>query len=312
MFVVIVFGANAQELTIPIQTQYLADNPFMLTPTFAGIGDNFRIRLNGLTQWVGIKNSPINQSLSADLRVADRDGVGVVLYNDKNGFTRQYGAKLSWAHHLILDENSDQFLSLGLSFNLNHFRIDIENFDPNIFDVDVTDSRFTQNYNIDAGALYRLKNFYFAFNLANILNKQVNDFRTPEPSLLRNYQVYTGYRYRTASSSKFEFEPSALFQFFESDKRSSTDLNLKLRYYSYDDYFWAGVTYRFLNDQVARPLTVGPMAGLKKKNFYFGYSYEITLNNLANYNTGTHMITLGFDFLQGASNCPCTENRIVY
>lgn len=67
---------QAQELTIPAQTQYLADNPFSISPTFAGIGDNARVRLNGLTQWVGIKDSPINQSLAVDFRIADRSGIG--------------------------------------------------------------------------------------------------------------------------------------------------------------------------------------------------------------------------------------------
>jgi hypothetical protein len=38
-------------------TQYLADNPFVISPAYAGIGDNFRVRLNGLTQWVGIKDA---------------------------------------------------------------------------------------------------------------------------------------------------------------------------------------------------------------------------------------------------------------
>jgi hypothetical protein len=44
----------SQELNLPVFTQYLADNPFILSPAYAGIGDNLRIRANGLTQWVGI------------------------------------------------------------------------------------------------------------------------------------------------------------------------------------------------------------------------------------------------------------------
>ena len=51
-----------QELNLPVWTQYLADNAFVISPTFAGIGDNFRVRANGLTQWVGIKNAPDNNS----------------------------------------------------------------------------------------------------------------------------------------------------------------------------------------------------------------------------------------------------------
>ena len=45
---------RSQELAIPTFTQYLADNPFIISPAYAGIGDHVKIRLNGLTQWVGI------------------------------------------------------------------------------------------------------------------------------------------------------------------------------------------------------------------------------------------------------------------
>jgi hypothetical protein len=50
IFVSIIQQVDAQELTIPAQAQYLADNPFSITPTFAGIGDNVRIRVNGMAQ----------------------------------------------------------------------------------------------------------------------------------------------------------------------------------------------------------------------------------------------------------------------
>ena len=50
-----------QELNLPVFTQYLADNNFVVSPTYAGIGDNLKIRGNALTQWVGIKDAPDNQ-----------------------------------------------------------------------------------------------------------------------------------------------------------------------------------------------------------------------------------------------------------
>jgi type IX secretion system PorP/SprF family membrane protein len=105
----------SQELNIPVATQYLADNPFVISPTFAGIGDNFRIRANGMKQWVGIQDSPQNQSVYADFRIADQSGVGVSFYNDKNGYTSQSGAKFSFAHHIILEYYSKQYLSFGMS-----------------------------------------------------------------------------------------------------------------------------------------------------------------------------------------------------
>ena len=97
-----VLTARGQELTIPQLSQYLADNPFVMSPTYAGIGDHVKIRLNGLTQWVGIKDAPDTQSLAADMRIGEKSGIGMVLYNDSNGETKQQGARLSFAHHLTL------------------------------------------------------------------------------------------------------------------------------------------------------------------------------------------------------------------
>jgi type IX secretion system PorP/SprF family membrane protein len=311
VFLLFITADYAQELNLPVFTQYLADNQFVVSPTFAGIGDNMRIRANGLTQWVGIKNAPDNQSLYADFRIADRSGIGLSFYNDKNGFTKQTGAKISFAHHLVLDYYSKQYLSFGLSYNINNFKIDISKFDPTIIDPSVTDERAVSNNNFDAGALYRLNNFYVSLNVNNILNKKIDIYRGVEPSLLRNFQLYTGYVIKSESNSRLEYEPSVFYQYFQSDKRSSTDINVKARYYdSNDGYYWGGISYRFLNDQIFQPLNVGPMVGLKKSNIYVGYSYQTILNELRSFNSGTHVITIGFDLFQGVSNCPCSQSPV--
>ncbi|RED24891.1 type IX secretion system PorP/SprF family membrane protein [Flavobacterium cutihirudinis] len=313
-----VTSGYSQELNLPVFTQYLADNPFILSPAYAGIGDNLRIRANGLTQWVGIKDAPENQSLYADFRILDRSGVGISLYNDKNGNTRQAGAKVSFAHHIILDYYSKQYLSFGISYNFNSFRIDVNNFTGDVNqpgtpaqDIYVSDNRYTSNNNFDISALYRNKGFYLSFNANNVLKKNVDNYSKTEPYVLSNYQVYTGFTFRDGENNRIEYEPSVFYQYFASDGRSSTDFNFKYRRYNrYEDYYWIGASYRFLNDQFPKPLSVGPMAGFMKSKFYFAYSYQIMFNDLGNYNSGTHMITIGFDFLQSISNCPCTQGPV--
>lgn len=311
-------SSYSQELNLPVFTQYLADNPFVVSPTYAGIGDNLRIRANGLTQWVGIKDAPENQAIYADMRILDRSGIGISLYNDKNGNTRQTGAKISFAHHLTLDYYSKQYLSFGISYNINTFKIDIDkfNFETGTFggvDPGVTDNRKIANNNFDIGILYRNKEFYASLNIGNLLNKDIDKFYHEEPVLLRNYQLYTGYVFKENAQNRVEYEPSIFYQYFASDKRSSTDLNFKYRQFNrYDDYFWIGVSYRFLNDQILEPNALGPMAGFKKSNFYFGYSYQASLSQISTYNSGTHVITIGLDFFQGISNCPCTQSPVHY
>ena len=306
-----VTSSYGQELNIPIATQYLADNPFAISPTYAGIGDNLRIRANLVKQWVEIKDAPFYQSVFADFRIADQSGVGIIFYNDRNGYTSQAGAKFTFAHHIILDYYSKQYLSFGMSFNINNFKIDISDFKPGSFDPSIVDDRFTSNNNFDVSLLYRNKGFYASFNASNILDKNIDQFSgiKLEPNLLLNYQVYTGYVVKLQHYQ--ELEPSMFFQYFQSDGRSSTDLNIKFRKFDrYENYYWGGVTYRFLNDQIMKPLTIGPMFGFKKSGFYFGYSYQVTLNELASYNSGTHGVTIGFDFLQNLSNCPCTQSPV--
>jgi type IX secretion system PorP/SprF family membrane protein len=300
------FVSSSQELTIPNFTQYLADNPSIVSPSYMGIGDHIKLRVNGLTQWVGIKNAPDNQSLSIDGRLGQKSGLGMFLYNDKNGNTYQKGAKIAFAHHLILDYYNDKYLSLGISFVYNTFEIDIANFTPNTNPF-VNNDRRLNNTNFDVGFLYRHKNFDFSANANNILNKDTDGFYIQEPNKLRNYNFYSTLVLKKDSSSKMEYEPSAHFQYYESDKRSVTDINFKVRKLDFESYYWAGLSYRFLNDQFGKPLNIGPMAGLKKNNFYFAYSYQITTNALIGYNSGTHMVTLGFDFFQDSSNCPCTQ-----
>jgi type IX secretion system PorP/SprF family membrane protein len=308
---------NGQELNLPVFTQYLADNNFVVSPTYAGIGDNLKIRANGLTQWVGIKGAPDNQSLYADFRIADRSGVGLSFYNDKNGNTLQKGAKVSFAHHLILDYYSKQYLSFGISYNLNNFRIDVTKFNngtnqPPVSNPIINDDRATNNNNFDVGFLYRNKGYFLSFNANNILEKNIDeDIRIAEPSLLLNYQIYTGYTFNGPDKSRLEFEPSIYYQMFSSDKRSSTDLNFKFRKFDRNEnYYWAGISYRFLNDQFLKPLNIGPMVGFKKDIFYFGYAYQVTTNALSGYNSGTHVVTIGLEFLRGISNCPCTQSPV--
>ncbi|WP_332243935.1 type IX secretion system membrane protein PorP/SprF [Flavivirga spongiicola] len=311
----VIANSYSQELNLPVFTQYLAENNFVVSPAYAGIGDNLKTRANGLTQWVGIKDAPQNQSIYADFRIADRSGIGVSLYNDSNGLTIQQGAKFSFAHHLILDYYAKMYLSFGISYNLNSFRIDVDKFEPSSqdpFPVIPTDDRSTSNNNFDVSALYRFKGFFMSFNANNILGKDIDEtIRTFEPNLLLNYQIYSGYTFRGPKKSGLEFEPSVYYQLFSSDKRSSTDLNFKFRKFSRnEDYYWAGISYRFLNDQFFKPLNIGPMVGFKKSIFYLGYAYQITTNNLSSFNSGTHMVTIGLDFLRGISNCPCTQSPV--
>jgi hypothetical protein len=82
---------------------------------------------------------------------------------------------------------------------------------------------------------------------------------------------------------------------------------MKIRYKRLEDYFYVGLNYRFLNDQIGKPHYIAPFVGFKKNNFYFAYSVQAIVNEILAYSYGTHVITVGVDLFQGISSCRCTH-----
>lgn len=302
---------NAQEFFAPVQNQYLADNPYLISSAYAGIGDCWQIRAAGFEQWVQVRRGPSTQSLSIDGRISDRSGMGAVLFNDSNGFTEQRGAQLSFAHHLTLNEYSNQYLSFGLSYRFTQFGIDTSQFSDGDPDNPINPGLAgltVNNSNFDIGVLYRLGRFFLSANAVNLLQKQIDDFNPTEPSQLQNYYLYTGFTFYQKFSD-IEIEPTILYQSFASDGRSAADFGIKVRKLMRQNYLWAGIVMRSIVDQEFKPLSVSPMLGLKRSSFYVAYGYQLGVNeSLEGLSTaaGSHMITLGFDFGCRQSKCGCT------
>ena len=287
---------NAQEFKLTPYTQYLVENPFLISPAYAGDSEMNRLRLTSAFQWVGLSDAPNTQTLSYDAHILERSGVGGVLFVDKNGNTSQIGGQLSFAHHLTINSDNEQYISFGLSYKFTQFKIDVSDFENPNDDPNIGANISSHNSNFDAAFLYKLQGFYFSFNASNILNKNVKAFDESEPKKLRNYYIYTGYTFEF-DEGIWELEPSVYFKYFESDSRSITDINIKGKRITDDGYYWAGFSTRFLNDQSFEPLAIVPLLGIKKKDFYVGYAFQYNINEANELNHGgTHMLTLGYDF----------------
>ncbi|MCD8412216.1 PorP/SprF family type IX secretion system membrane protein [Tenacibaculum finnmarkense] len=297
----------AQEINLPQYVSHMADNPFLISPSYAGIGSEFKVRLNGVSQWLGVKGSPDTQSLIIDTRLAERFGGGITVFNDKNGFTSQKGIKLSLASHLTLSQFHDSFLSFGLTYNFVQFGIDTSQNNSG----QIVPNKSETNSNFDVGLLYRYERFSISVNANNILDKKIDNLLTSEPESLGRYTLYTSY-VLARISNKIEIEPSIFIEYYESDKRSRTDLNVKVRKGIYDGYVWVGASYTSLNDQIFKPHAIAPLVGLKKNNLYMSYGFSIDLNKTQNFNYGTHMITLGFDYDRRPSLARCTQKMIIF
>ncbi|WP_422090903.1 type IX secretion system membrane protein PorP/SprF [Tenacibaculum ovolyticum] len=306
---IVIFSVKlvAQEINLPQYISHMADNPFLISPSYAGIGPGLQIRLNGVSQWIGVDGAPDTQSLVVEARIADRFGGGITVFNDKNGATSQKGVKLSLASHLTLSDFHDSFLSFGLSYNFTQFGIDTSNNNSG----QTVANRSVTNSNFDIGMLYRYERFSISLNANNILNKKVENLTTNEPEALRRFTVYSSYVLARIRKN-IEIEPSIFVEYYEADKRSRTDMNIKVRKGINDGYVWAGLSYTFLNDQFFVPNAIAPLIGLKKDNLYMSYGFSINMNETQDFNYGTHMITLGFDYERRPSLARCTQKMMIF
>ncbi|CAM1346731.1 PorP/SprF family type IX secretion system membrane protein [Tenacibaculum crassostreae] len=298
---------TAQEVELPQYVSHLADNPFVISPTYAGIGPGLQLRLNGVSQWIGVKDAPDTQSLTVEARIADTFGGGLSLFNDSNGDTTQKGAKLSFASHLTLSDFHDSFLSFALSYSFIQFGQDTSNDNTN----SGVPSRAINHSNFDVGLLYRYEKFSITANVVNLLKRSIKNFDTGEPEELRKYTLFTSYILSRVSRD-YELEPSILYEYREATGRSKTDVNFKARKGIRDGYVWAGLSYTFLNDQFFKPNAIAPLFGMKKDNLYFSYGFSINMNKTQDFNYGTHMITLGFDYERRPSLARCTQKMIMF
>ena len=102
---------------IPVYSDYLSDNYYLIHPSMAGAANCAKVRFTGRKQWFDQADAPELQTLSFNGRVNEKTGAGVILFNDKNGYHSQKGIKLTYAYHLMFsrDEIDLNQLSFGIS-----------------------------------------------------------------------------------------------------------------------------------------------------------------------------------------------------
>ena len=102
---------------IAVYSDYLSDNYYLIHPSMAGAANCGKIRLTARQQWFGQDDAPALQTLSFNTSVGEQSGIGIIAFNDKNGYHSQTGAKLTYAHHILFSRGEYDLnqLSFGMS-----------------------------------------------------------------------------------------------------------------------------------------------------------------------------------------------------
>jgi type IX secretion system PorP/SprF family membrane protein len=314
----------SQEI-LPVYSDYLSDNYFLLHPSMAGAANCAKLRFTGRQQWFGQQDAPALQTLSFNGSVSDQDGMGIILLNDKNGYHSQKGFRVAYAHHIMFSRDNIDLnqLSFGVNVGFAQSLLDETDFmrnnptyDPIINGTIVQKASYM---NMDIGASYNFLDFYAHFTVKNVLASARSLYTDKEPVNLKRLIYNMGYTF--GDSEGIMFEPSMMLQHVFQTKESTVDLNLKA--YRTLDFgkLWGGLSYRrsldgaeyvegnAISTQKLQYFT--PILGVNYKNYMFAYTYSHLLGNVKFDNGGFHQITLGINLFckpeKYHCNCPAVN-----
>ena len=300
------FEGESQE-TLPIYSDYLSDNVYLVHPSAAGIGNTGKLRFTARQQWAGVKDAPTLQTISYHNRFREKAALGFILFNDSNGFHSQKGIQGTFAYHLDLNRASVfNQLSFGLSLTAVQNQVDQTQFfgDPTIAQIIRSDGYF----NADFSVAYHRKGFSSYLTVKNLLLSAKNNLNNNlEPLDLRNYILSLGYYFGDKQS--FQFEPSLMIQLRESTGERIIDFNFK----AYKDFnkaqLWGALSYRKGFD--AKPIEdlvyITPIIGVNYNKWMFSYTYTRQMNDIVLTDLGFHQVSIGVNLFTRkprAAACP--------
>ena len=310
---------------VAVYSDYLSDNYYLIHPSMAGAANCGKIRLTGRQQWFGQDDAPALQTISFNTSIDEdgKSGIGMILFNDKNGYHSQRGAKLTYAHHLRFSRGTVDLnqLSFGLSTAFVQSTLDgseFTGFDPVIVPGVIQKDSY---FNIDLGVSYHYMDFFTHFTIKNFLASQRRELYSEgfESDNLSKYLWSAGAVF--GDDSTLLFEPSFMFQYTSETKEKAIDLNLK-------DYkelefgkLWGGLSYRRSFDgaqyvsgsgiQEQKLQWITPIIGLNYDKFMFSYTYSHIMGDVKFDDGGFHQITLGINVFckdkEWDCNCPAVN-----
>ncbi len=310
------FKITAQEV-IPVYSDYLTDNLYLLHPSMAGASNYNKIRLTARQQWFDVEDAPSLQTLSVHGRIWDKIGLGAIMFNDENGNYSKRGIYGTFAYHLLMSRSEFDLnqLSFGISGGIIQHSLDQSNFQD--FDPLVGGNNLSDIYaNMDVGMSYYYHEFYAHATIKNVMNIRRELFYSDAvPNNQRKYLFSTGYLF-SKNNSDWAYEPSILLQLRDATKETSVDVNFKVYKELENGSLWGGVSLRRsfegaeytldgekIKNQKLQYLT--PFVGYDYKRFVFAYTYTHQMNSMVLSNSGFHQITLGYNFGKNRERWEC-------
>jgi type IX secretion system PorP/SprF family membrane protein len=308
----LLFSSRTGAQQLPRFSQYYF-NEFIINPATAGFDGRTILNISARKQWLGFSdNTPQTALVSAQTRILKRPydirsqrgghniyrkkttgrvGLGAIIYDDKNGAVHRTGAQFTYAYHIFIYQSQ---LSFGLTGNLFQYRISKEDArlkNPEIDPLNGVIGKSTLVPDAGFGMNYMTERWHIGLSISQLFQSNLKignneEFQaTNDLRLRRHYFILADYLIQFPSTPQWEIEPSTIMNLNE---RLQFQGDFTLKAY-YERKYWLGLSARTTGDFIV-------MAGLRYKNYYFGYSFDYGFNGISRYTHGSHEITISAKF----------------
>ncbi|GIV33064.1 MAG: membrane protein [Chitinophagales bacterium] len=267
-------------------------NGLALNPAYAGARDRATIVALYRHQWTGLDGAPQTLSLSGHSPLLnDKIGLGLSLTNDRISIFNRLAITGHYAFRINIRNKGKLALGLSVTFHQIIARwgdITLNEMNDQAFQQS-RESLITPNFG--AGIYYYMDKFYAGFSVPNFLNMSLKENVRFEGTadiarFWKHYFFTAGMMFRI--TDKVKFKPSVLFKYVR-NAPFEADLNAS---FLFMDAFWLGASYR-TGDAVLFMVEYNFSKGIR-----IGYAYDYTLTELTDYNSGTHEIMVGYEFVK--------------
>ena len=244
-------------------------------------------------QWDKVNGAPNSAILNVEANLSKffPGGVGLAFYHDAIGFARQNNLLLNYSYPISIGNNGT--LGIGVGVGIINYGMNPEWVPPSTLnDPDLPLGFAATNLDANFGLYYSGKDFNVGFStthLSETLLKQSVTFNgaplDQNYQTARHYYLMGGKTFRKTLGGDIDAQillRTDLVKF-------SGDINARYIYTLKDDkQLYGGLTFR-TSDAFAVMVGYTPIS-----NLTVGYSYDLTLNKLANISRGSHEMVVKY------------------
>ena len=296
--------ANGQQT---IQFSQYVFNGLAVNPAYAGYKEDWTVNLSSRTQWAGINGAPQTETASVDgvtNNIKGNVGLGLIATLDQLGPESTTSVYANYAYRLRLDELDTKRICFGIGLGVSQYSLNGAEFNA----IDTGDgsvptgtvSQVTPDFRF--GIYYYSPGVYFGASVFNLLSKPLVNITDKTPILQEERTVYLTAGTLLPLSEYIDFKPSFMIK---EDFKGPTNFDLTGNLVL-NKAVWLGASYQTgfnvwnkTNLQSGLDETDAISAIVQiyiNDHFRIGYSYDFTLSKLANYQSGSHELSLSISF----------------